>query len=89
MNKSSHGFVPLDYCVKCREPEYDPHGYQTHPVGAHDFMHPQKITKSHKFISGIRAKRQVEKKRQKRVFTYIGVALMGTAAIAVVSTLFS
>jgi len=89
LSKNSHNFVPLDYCLKCREPKFDSHGYQTHPGETRDFMHTQQITKSHGFISGMKAMDQGKQKRQNRVFTYIGIASIGLGAVSGAITLFS
>jgi hypothetical protein len=87
LNKYSHNFVPLDYCIKCRKPKYDSRGFQTHPDKIHNFVHNQNISISHEFISGIETKYQEKKKRQRHVFAYIGI-MITVATIVSVSNLF-
>ena len=62
LDEYSHNFVPLDYCIKCRKPKYDSHGFQTHPDEIHDLMQNQNINTPHKFISGIETKDQKKRK---------------------------
>ncbi len=84
----AHSFVPLDYCIKCREPKYDQCGFQTHPENTRDFMQNQNIGMPHKFISGIETKYQEKRKKKRHFLIYIGLVLMGVTAITSVSNLF-
>jgi hypothetical protein len=83
----SHNFVPLDHCVKCKEPKYDLNGFQTHPNETHDFTKIHNNAKSHKFISGNLTKYQEKQKRKKIVSTYIGITFI-TVGITSLSILF-
>jgi hypothetical protein len=87
LNRNSHNFAPLDYCVKCREPKYDPHGFQTHPDETH-FMQNQNISISHKFISGIETKYQKKKKRQRHTYAYMGIIITNIVIIGSMLNLF-
>ena len=86
--KNFHNFVSLDYCLKCREPKYDHHGFQTHPNELNNFFSTQSIEISHNFISGIEAKHRKEQKRHRHFFTYIGIASATIALITGISNLF-
>lgn len=88
LNKNSHDFVPLDYCVKCLEPKYSQFGHQTHPDETYDFMQTQNAGMSHEFISGIETKFQEHKRNQKYVLRFFGIGLIGIVSIAGLSSLF-
>ncbi len=87
LNKNSHNFVPLDYCVKCSEPKYTQFGFQTHTDEINGLMQMQTMVISHRFISGIEANFQEEKRKKRNVFTFIGMASMGAALIVSISNL--
>ena len=83
-----HNFVSLDYCIKCREPEYDQFGLATHQDKKYDFIQSPTSSISHEFISGIETK-SVEKKRKKRsVFSWIGIVSFGIGLTVSLSNLF-
>jgi hypothetical protein len=88
LNKYSHNFVPLDYCIKCLRPKYDSYGFQTHLDKIHNFVQNQNISISHKFISGVESKYQEKKRRRKHVFSCIGFMITNVIILANVLNLF-
>lgn len=69
--KQTRDFTTLDYCVRCKEPKFDSYGNKTHAQNDSDFLNFPNIRKNHKFISGINAKNNEKKRKQKNIPLYI------------------
>ena len=86
--KYPHDFIPIDYCEKCREPKYDSYRIQTHPENIRDFLKTSNMRINHEFNSGINAKSQEKKKRQKNILVYFVIVSSGVTAILNISNMF-
>ncbi|HUU47627.1 MAG TPA: hypothetical protein VMW55_02465 [Nitrosopumilaceae archaeon] len=86
--KNTHNFVSLDYCVKCKEPEYNQSGFQSHSDETYYVMLTQTSRIPHKFISGIEAEYQEKQRKKKHVFTFIGIVSIGVILTTSLSNLF-
>jgi len=76
-----HNFTPLDYCVRCRKPEYDPHGLPTHPYIAHNFQESQKYGLSHKFNSASEDKTKTKRQKRRIILACFGVSSVGITTV--------
>ena len=87
LNVNSHTFVAMDYCVKCKKPEYNQFGIQTHPDEKHDFHQDKNSEKPHNFVSGIKTEFQEKKRRKRTGFAFFLVSV-GTAIFGSILSLF-
>ena len=81
----SHDFLPLDFCIKCRQPKFDHQGFLTHP-SVYD-IRDSKIETHHEFVSAINNKINSQKKK-KIIFLLVGIAsIVATANINLINLL--
>lgn len=80
--KYEHDFVPLDWCAKCDEPQYDSDGIETHPS---KYFPNEMSFADHDFVSRTEAEHHENREKRKETATYVGV---GVAAIASVLSFF-
>jgi hypothetical protein len=86
--KNFHDFVSLDFCVKCNESKYNQWGFQTHSFRTNN-LKIIKISKiSHEFVSGIEVEYREKQRKNKHIFTFIGIMSIGLTITASLSNLF-
>ncbi|MDH3678163.1 MAG: hypothetical protein OEQ12_07680 [Nitrosopumilus sp.] len=81
LRKDYHNFVPLDFCILCKETKFDQYGFQTHTTKTHIISEIQKMEKDHKFVSGIETQYR-NKRRRKNRFLVCFVVFVGVSITA-------
>ena len=71
-----HDFVPFDFCLKCKKPQYDQFGIPTHFIDI-DLSKDQEKKNSHKFCSALKRKSKEKTRRKRIAIALIGVISFG------------
>ena len=83
----SHDFTPFDYCIKCKKPKFDHHGFLTHP-SKYDLSGEQNVILDHEFSSAIKLKENSKKKKRRIILALTGTITLVIAPIVNVLNLF-